>query len=66
KDERVTILSGQLSVAFGKDATYADAKHFLPGDYYVNKRGAVHTVWVDSNSVIQITGIGPWEANFVE
>jgi quercetin dioxygenase-like cupin family protein len=66
KDERVTILSGQLSVAFGADASHEDASRFGPGDYYVNARGAIHTVWADELSEIQITGIGPWKADFIE
>ena len=66
KDERVTIISGKVSVAFGPEATHDEAKHFGPGDYYVNKRGAIHTVWADENSILQITGIGPWQANFIE
>ena len=66
KDERVTVLSGRMAVAFGRGAMRDDARRFGPGDYYVNARDAVHTVWVDEPSVIQITGIGPWEADFVD
>ncbi|MCL4709428.1 hypothetical protein KJ068_30130 [bacterium] len=66
KDERVTLLSGKVAVAFGAEATRENAKEFGPGDYYVNARGAIHSVWADTLSVIQITGIGPWEAKFVE
>lgn len=66
KDERVTVLSGRVAVAFGVDAGRESAQRFGPGDYYVNAREAVHSVWVDEQSVIQITGIGPWEARFVE
>lgn len=66
KDERVTILEGKVAVAFGEDATREEATVFGPGDYYVNARNAVHTVWADTISVIQITGIGPWKADFVE
>ena len=66
KDERVTIISGQVAVAFGAGATREDAKVFGPGDYYVNKREEIHTVWADSTSIIQITGIGPWKADFIE
>lgn len=66
KDERVTILAGKMSVAFGADGKRENAKQFGPGDYYVNARGAIHTVWADTVSIIQITGIGPWEAKFVE
>lgn len=66
KDERVTVLSGKVAVAFGKNATRETAKLFGPGDYYVNARGATHTVWADTPSIIQITGIGPWDVKFVE
>lgn len=66
KDERVTVLQGKVYVAFGKDANKEEAKEFGPGDYYVNARDAIHTVWADSSTIIQITGIGPWEANFIE
>ncbi|KAF3981061.1 MAG: hypothetical protein HFP81_08255 [Methylococcales symbiont of Hymedesmia sp. n. MRB-2018] len=65
KDERVTIIAGNVSVAFGRNAKHEDAKHFKAGDYYINARNSIHTVWIDSPSIIQITGIGPWEANFV-
>ena len=66
KDERVTILEGKAAVAFGKDARREDAREFVPGDYYVNAREAVHTVWIEEGTVLQITGIGPWEAHFVK
>ncbi len=66
KDERVTIIAGKAYVAFGKDATKADATGFGPGDYYVNARNEIHTVWADDSTIIQITGIGPWEASFIK
>ncbi|MGB5394570.1 MAG: cupin domain-containing protein [Lutimonas sp.] len=66
KDERVTILQGNAYVAFGKDAMKKDAKKFGPGDYYVNARNEIHSVWADSETIIQITGIGPWEAHFID
>jgi quercetin dioxygenase-like cupin family protein len=66
KDERVTIINGKLSIAFGVDGTRENAKQFRTGDYYVNAREEIHTVWADTVSIIQITGIGPWEANFAE
>jgi hypothetical protein len=66
KDERVTILQGKAYVAFGEDGTRESAKGFGPGDYYVNAREAIHKVWADDNTIIQITGIGPWEAHFIE
>lgn len=66
KDERVTIVSGTAAVAFGAEASREDATEFGPGDYYVNARDAVHQVWVEGPTVLQITGIGPWRADPVE
>ena len=66
RDERVTVLKGQMAVAFGPDGTRETATEFGPGDYYVNASGAVHTVWASRSSEIQITGFGPWEAHFVD
>ncbi len=66
QDERVTVLKGRMAVAFGPNGTREDATEFGPGDYYVNARGAVHTVWASKSSEIQITGFGPWEAHFID
>jgi quercetin dioxygenase-like cupin family protein len=66
RDERVTVLQGQMAVAFGASGRRDDAKEFGPGDYYVNARGAIHTVWASKSSEIQITGVGPWEAHFID
>jgi quercetin dioxygenase-like cupin family protein len=66
KDERVTVISGTVAVAFGVETTRDDATEFGPGDYYVNARHAVHSVWIDGGTILQITGIGPWEAIPIE
>lgn len=65
RDERVTVLKGRVAVAFGIDATREDAREFGPGDYYINKRGEVHKVWVEEGMIMQITGIGPWQADYI-
>ena len=66
KNERVTILNGKVYVAFDKDATKEEADLFGPNDYYVNAKEAIHKVWADKGVILQITGIGPWEANFIQ
>ena len=66
KDERVTIISGGAAVAFGDVGERQDATEFGPGDYYVNAKDAHHFVLADGPAVLQITGIGPWKANFLE
>ncbi len=64
--ERVTVLSGHLSVGFGPTADKAAGQQFGTGDYYVNAPGAVHYVWADGPMETQITGMGPWEVHPVE
>lgn len=66
KDERVTMLQGKAAVAFGVNAKREDAKEFGPGDFYINARSEVHKVWLEKGTILQITGIGPWEANYVD
>ena len=66
KEERATIIEGRAYVAFGNGATKEDANVFEEGDYYVNKPNEIHTVWADSGTIIQLTGIGPWEAHFID
>ena len=66
KDERVTIIKGSAAVAFGDKARREDGREFGPGDYYVNARDAVHSVWLDPGTELQITGIGPWEVDYVK
>lgn len=61
KDERVTVLAGRVAVAFGKEAKRETAQVFGPGDYYVNARGAVHSVWVEAPAVLQLVSVGPWK-----
>jgi len=61
--ERVTVIAGRLSVAFGTSVDKSAGQAFTAGDYYVNAPGAVHYVWADEPVEIQITGIGPWEVH---
>jgi len=66
KDERVTVIKGRVAVGFGRDATRAAADEFVAGDYYINARDEIHKVWIDSGSIVQITGIGPWVVDYVD
>lgn len=66
RNERVTILEGRVGVGFGDEINRDDVTWFGAGDYYVNAQGAHHFVLTDGPAVLQITGIGPWKANFLE
>ena len=66
RNERVTILEGKIGVGFGDEIDRDNVTWFGPGDYYVNAKGAHHFVLADGPAVLQVTGIGPWKANFLE
>ena len=66
RHERVTVLDGEIHVAFGETFDEARGQTFTKGDYYVNRAGAAHTVWTTGPVVGQITGFGPWVVEPVE
>jgi hypothetical protein len=66
RNERVTVLKGKVGVGFGDEIDRESVTWFGPGDYYVNAKDAHHFVLADGPAVLQITGIGPWKANFLE
>jgi hypothetical protein len=55
-----------LAVNSGCAASQTTPSYPGPGDYYVNAKDAHHFVLTDGPAVLQITGIGPWKANFLE
>ena len=65
RNERVTILEGRVGVGFGDQVDRDSVTWFGPGDYYVNAQEAHHYVLTDGPAILQITGIGPWKANFL-
>lgn len=50
----------------GEEIDREHVKWFGPGDYYVNAQEAHHFVLADGPAGLQITGIGPWKAVFLE
>ena len=57
RDERVTVLSGLVEVDLG---TPHGKQRFGAGDFYLNPPGLPHAITFVEDSVIQITGVGPW------
>jgi quercetin dioxygenase-like cupin family protein len=66
QDERVTIFSGLVRVGFGETFDEARMASFGPGSFYINPAGSRHYVWVVEETVMQITGMGPWEIHYPE
>jgi len=66
RPERVTILSGEVRVGFGDEFTTNGMTKFGAGDFYINPPESHHYVSFPRDSVIQITGEGPWEIHFLK
>jgi quercetin dioxygenase-like cupin family protein len=65
REERVTVLSGEVRVGFGDVPDRAATRRFTGGGFYVNPPNSHHYLFFDSESVLQITGVGPWQIHFV-
>jgi quercetin dioxygenase-like cupin family protein len=63
--ERVTVLQGAIAVGFGPVFDAARLRVFRAGDYYVNPPGEPHFVSFVEDSVVQVTGHGPWGVDWV-
>jgi quercetin dioxygenase-like cupin family protein len=66
RDERVTVLYGRVGVGFSERYQESDLKYFVGGSYYVNPAQSRHYLFFPMETVVQITGIGPWETHFVQ
>lgn len=66
QDERVTVLEGSVLVGFGDVVDETKATRRKAGDFYVNPAGVHHYVSFDEPTLLQMTGIGPWEVIPVE
>src|ERR687892_450885 len=61
RPERVTVLSGKVTVSIGGGETT-----FGGGGFYVNPPNEVHSLSFGEESVLQLTCEGPWELNYVK
>ena len=61
RDERVTILSGAAELGFGSLADKNATKRYGAGSFYVNPPRTMHYLYFPEETVMQMTGIGPWE-----
>ena len=66
RPERVTVLSGRVRVGFGATADKEKTTTFSAGGFYVNPPDEPHYLFIDEESVLQLTCEGPWELHYVK
>jgi hypothetical protein len=65
EDERVTVLSGRVGVGFGDTFDRKALQWFGAGSFYVNPARSHHYVYFADESVVQLTGVGPWQVQIL-
>jgi quercetin dioxygenase-like cupin family protein len=65
KTERVTVISGALYLAMGDNLDRSTAQKLSTGTYGFWPAGMKHAAWAESETAIQVHGIGPWIINYV-
>ena len=66
RDERVTVISGAVAVGFGDAVDERSMARFGAGAFYVNPAHSHHYVHIVQDSILQVTGTGPWEVRFLD
>lgn len=64
-DERVIVLEGTLGLGMGEKFDPAKGNELPAGSYAVLPKEVRHFAWAKGETLIQISGIGPFEVNYV-
>jgi quercetin dioxygenase-like cupin family protein len=64
-DEAVTVISGTFSLGMGEAADQSKAQSLPAGSFFVLPPGTAHYVFIDEETVIQISTNGPWGLTYV-
>ena len=64
-DEVVTVISGTFSLGMGETADQSKAQPLPAGSFFALPPGEAHYVFIDEETVIQISTVGPWGLTYV-
>jgi quercetin dioxygenase-like cupin family protein len=64
-DERVVVLEGSLGIGAGNKFDQAAGQVLPTGSYASMPKGMRHYAWAVGDTQVQISGIGPFEVNYV-
>ncbi len=64
-DERIVVLQGALGMGAGEKFDQATGHELPVGSYALMPKGVRHFVWAKGETVIQVSGMGPFEINYV-
>ena len=66
KDEVVTVISGQFVITPGEKVDRAAMKSLPAGSFFHLPAGMAHYAWAESESVVQVSGMGPFDVIYID
>jgi quercetin dioxygenase-like cupin family protein len=64
-DERIVVLEGTFGMSVGEKFDPATGHELPVGSYAMMPKGVRHFAWAKGDTVIQVSGMGPFEINYV-
>ena len=65
-DEVLTVISGTFSMGMGKTVDQGKAQPLPAGSFFALPPGTAHYVFIDEETVVQISTVGPWELTYID
>ena len=66
KDEMVTVISGSVALTPGEKVDRTSAKALPAGSFIVLPAGMAHYAFADTESVVQLHGVGPFDVTYID
>jgi quercetin dioxygenase-like cupin family protein len=66
KDEVVTVISGRFVITAGEKVDRAAMKSLPAGSFFHLPAGMAHYAWAESESVVQVSGMGPFDVTYID
>jgi len=66
KDEMVTVISGSVALTPGEKVDRTSAKPLPAGSFIVLPAGMAHYAFADTESVVQLHGVGPFDVTYID
>jgi quercetin dioxygenase-like cupin family protein len=64
-DEVLTVISGTFRMGMGETADQSKAQPLPAGSFFALPPGTAHYVFVNEETIVQISTNGPWELNYI-
>jgi quercetin dioxygenase-like cupin family protein len=64
-EEAVTVISGTFALGMGDTADQSKAQPLPAGSFFALPPGTAHYVFIDEETIIQISTVGPWGLTYV-